>query len=210
MDFLAKAEILDFQKAREEVLQAQADLRAPRTNEALDHLRTAWNLLEGIRFYQNLLPEGRSRSGRVEALRKTVKLGNLKSGWKHSRSFGDVAEDLRAYLEIEDSPGALGELETLLKARDLIDDKARSGVQDLDRLTFRLALRFKQNRFREVVQSGQVLTQSFLVSPMINGSVSAGCSKSSAKPARSSTICMNRTRSSSGRSRWAFRMSGFG
>jgi hypothetical protein len=30
---------------------------------------------------------------------------------------------------------------------------------------FRFALRFKQNRFREVVQAGQVLTQSFLVVP---------------------------------------------
>jgi tetratricopeptide (TPR) repeat protein len=165
LDFLAKAEILDLQKAREEVLQAQADLRTRRSNEALDRLRTAWNLLEGIRFYQNLLPKAGLDPVEWKALRKTVKLGILKVRLETSRSLVDVAEDLRAYLEIEDSPGALGELETLLKARDLIDDKARSGVQDLDRLTFRLALRFKQNRFREVVQTGQALTQSFLVVP---------------------------------------------
>jgi hypothetical protein len=133
--------------------------------EDLGHLRTAWNLLEGIRFYQNLLPEAGLDPVEWKVLRKTVKLGILKVRLESSRSLGDVAEDLRAYLEIEDSPGALGELETLLKARDLIDDKARSGVQDLDRLTFRLALRFKQNRFREVVQTGQILIHSFLVVP---------------------------------------------
>jgi hypothetical protein len=165
LNLLGKSEILDFRTAREEVLAAQVDLRAPRPNEALDHLRTAWNLLEGIRFYQNLLLKADIDPVEWKALRKTVRLGILKARLETTRSLGEVAEDLRAYLEIEDSPGALGELESLLKARDLIDDKARSGVQDLDRLMFRFALRFKQNRFREVVQAGQVLTQSFLVVP---------------------------------------------
>jgi len=165
LKFLGKSEILDFQKAREEVLAAHVDLRAPRPNEALDHLRTAWNLLERIRFYQNLILQADIDPVEWKALRKTVKLGILKARLETSRSLSEVADDLRAYLEIEDGPGALGELESLLKARDLIDDKARSGVQDLDRLKLRLALRFKQNRFREVVQAGQVLTQSFLVVP---------------------------------------------
>jgi hypothetical protein len=115
LNLLGKSEILDFRTAREEVLAAQVDLRAPRPNEALDHLRTAWNLLEGIRFYQNLLLKADIDPVEWKALRKTVRLGILKARLETTRSLGEVAEDLRAYLEIEDSPGALGELESTIR-----------------------------------------------------------------------------------------------
>jgi hypothetical protein len=165
VDLLGKAESLEFLRARDEVREAQIDLRTPRPKEALDRLRAAEKLLEGIRFYQAFLPKAEIDPAEWKTLRKAVKLGVVKARLETTRALGDVAGDLRAYLEIEDSLAALTELETLLKARGLLDEQTRSGNLDIDRLSLRLALYFKQHRWREVVQTGQALTQSLLVVP---------------------------------------------
>jgi len=161
--FLAEAEHLDFRAAAEESQAGQIAYHAPRRDEALGHYRAAQRLLDGIRFYQRLAPEAKEiPAGEFLALEKAVKLGILKCRLDETTNPPGLYEDFRAYVDIEENIGALGELETLLRSRGLVEDRSRTGFLDFDRQSFSIELGFRQNRFREVVQTGQTLRQNLM------------------------------------------------
>ncbi len=166
LDFLARAEGLELKEAARAAQRGLSERNARRPGEALRHFRDAAKLLEGIRFYVNLTVEKDTLNpDEYQALQKSVRLGILKCLLDTSAEPKDILDDFRAYLKVEDSLGAIGELETLFKAREIIDTQTRSGFIDLVRLSLNLELNFKQNRYREVVEIGQSLSQSLLVVP---------------------------------------------
>ncbi|MCX6565558.1 MAG: hypothetical protein NTW38_03910 [Candidatus Aminicenantes bacterium] len=164
LGFLAEAELIDFRTASEEAQAGRIAYHAPRTDEALEHYRVAQRLLDGIRFYQQLSPDEKEiASADFRELDKAVKLGILKCRIETAPDPKIFYDDFRAYVDVEDSLGAIGELESLLKSKGLVEDRSRTGFLDFDRLNLSIELSFKQNRFREVVQTGQALRQNLLV-----------------------------------------------
>ncbi|MHB8054915.1 MAG: hypothetical protein ACYDH3_06665 [Candidatus Aminicenantales bacterium] len=162
----ARAEAYDFRQASEEAQIGLGDIQALRPVEALEHYRQADRLMDGIRFTQDLLPrEGDISPDEFAKLRKAVKFGILKSRVETIPEPKNYFDDFRAYMEVEDSIAAIGDLESLLKTRGVIDDRASAGFLDFARLNFKLFLNFKQNRFRDVVQTGEALSQNLLVVP---------------------------------------------
>ena len=150
-------------------VQAQAGLiasHAPRPDESIQHYRAARTLLEGIRFYQRLSPKTEPvPAEEYGKLAKAVHLGILKSRLAAGADLRAVHDDFRKALDAEDGVGAAAELESLFKSREMVEDRSRSGLLDIERLGVSMELAFKQNRFREVVQTGQTLRQNLLVVP---------------------------------------------
>jgi len=166
LDFLAQAENLDLKEAGSELRAGNNERNARRPAEALGRFRAAQRLLAGIRFYQNLAPRKKAMNpDEYGTLRKSVQLGILKCLLDASAEPKDLLDDFRAYLEAEDSVGAVGELESLLRARGIVETQSRAGFIDLVRLSLSLELNFKQSRYREIVQTGQDLSQNLLVVP---------------------------------------------
>ncbi len=166
LDFLARAEGLDLKTAADDFQAGLSERNARRPAEALRYFRDAARLLDGICFFMNLTPEKNAlNQDEYHSLRKSVRLGILKCLLDTSAEPKDLLDDFRAYLEVEDSIGAVAELESLFKARGVIDAQARTGFIDFIRLSLGLELSFKQNRYREVGQMGQSLSQNLLVVP---------------------------------------------
>ena len=78
----------------------------------------------------------------------------------------DLAQDeLRAYLEVEESSSSFARVETFLRERGLIEASRGGAVVDFGRYAVELLLDFKQNRYRQVVQAGQSLARSIIHVP---------------------------------------------
>jgi len=167
LTFLAEAERLDFRTASGEETEGRLALRTARPDEALQKYRAAKERLEGIRFYQSLAPDVRPVPEKeYRDLTRAVRLGILECRLAAAEPDPKVIlDDVRVYLEAEDGVGAVADLESLLETRGLIEKGSRPGFLDFDRLSLSMELAFKQNKFREVVLTGQTLKQNLLVVP---------------------------------------------
>ncbi|MEN6309977.1 MAG: hypothetical protein ABFD80_00395 [Acidobacteriota bacterium] len=164
---LAKAESLDFRRARAEFDQGQRSLDYGQIEEAADRGRTAIGLLESIAFYQTLGRETLIDAGEFAELRKKTYLLAAKCQIEKTRSLQDPDHYLETYLAIEDEPLAVGELEKYLVERGLIEseESSVSRPRDLRTLAFELSLDFKQNRYRDITAAGESLEKSAIVIP---------------------------------------------
>ncbi len=162
---LARAETLEFGRAREDLARGQSDFRASRFREAEAHFRSGLALAKGIRFYQKL--DGRAAIDATEFgdLQRSLLLGIARSRIETVRVPGEAFDDLRAYLEVEDSAGSVGEVEKSLRERRLIGAGLDAGGKDLRLLAFEMAMAFRQNRFREITEAGRALEAGVLLVP---------------------------------------------
>jgi tetratricopeptide (TPR) repeat protein len=161
--FRARADVLDFQTARDEFAAGQTDIGRLRLDQARAHFRDGLAALDRIVFAQNLI--GQDSIDRLEFrdLAKSLRLGLAKCALEETRKLDGALENLTAYLDLEDSTTAVGELEMFLKERNIIEGKTGIGVQDFNRFFIEVLLGFKQNRFREIIQAGVSLERSLLV-----------------------------------------------
>jgi tetratricopeptide (TPR) repeat protein len=164
---LARAEHLEFLRAKNDLLRGQRALDYFQGDEGTALLRSCLRSLDSLRFYQalaglDLIDRDEFRTVRLTALRALVEDRLERTG-----SLDDPDGALARYLELEDRLQALGDLESLLKDRGLLGEAggpaARAG--DLRALAFRMTLDFKQNRYRDIVRTGEMLSSSFLVIP---------------------------------------------
>jgi hypothetical protein len=163
--FLARADALDFRTARDELAAGQTDIGKLRLEDARAHFRAGREALGRIVFAQNLI--GESSIDRLEflGLAKSLRLGLAKCALEETRRLDDAYEDLVAYLNLEDASAAIGELETFLKERNIVEGKTDVQVRDFNRFFLEVLIGFKQNRFREIIQAGTSLERSLLVIP---------------------------------------------
>jgi tetratricopeptide (TPR) repeat protein len=164
---LARAESLDFVKARSELDQGTRSFENFQGEEAAAHLSTCLRLLESISFYQTLGGEKLIDPGEFAELRKAAYLVLAKSHVEKTRSLADPDHDLETYLELEDQPLAVGEFEKFLAERGLTGNEgaAESRPKDLSALAFELGLDFKQNRYRDITKAGELLEKSTVIIP---------------------------------------------
>jgi tetratricopeptide (TPR) repeat protein len=162
---LSRAEGLEFQKVKNEISAGQNALSALRVKDASARFRSVLAVLQNIHFYQDLA--GQSLIDRLEfknAL-KNASLALAKSKIEETRRIEEALPDLRSYLELEDQLSGAGDLEKFLRERGLLEDRSGLMTKNLSLFSFELFLAYKQNRYRDVVQSGQALESSVLVIP---------------------------------------------
>ena len=165
IEALIRAENQDFERARAAAAAGRSEFRAHKLREAEAQFRGGRDLLQGIRFYQALSGRPGFEPGDFNALRAAVSLGLLQTRMETARSLDEILPDALAFLDDEESSGAIGELERWLKERRFIDDRLDASGKDLRRLAFEMKLCFQQNRYREITEAGQALESGVLMVP---------------------------------------------
>jgi tetratricopeptide (TPR) repeat protein len=161
---LARAEALDVAAARAELDRGRRAADEFRMAEAAEHAAAALKAMEPVRFYQALGGRKLFEPKDFEGLRKGARRLLAMSRIEETRSLSDPDGALAAYLAVEDDFTALGEFETFLKERGLLEgDEEASPFRDLRSLGFRLNLDFKLNRYRDIARIGGLLASSSLV-----------------------------------------------
>jgi len=164
--YLAKAERLEFLAAQSVFDAGEHAHFYYRLKEAQDRFKNCLNILDKIRFYQDLsIPQNLINLSEYKRLRKLALLNLTKSLLEQGQELKDVDVYLWEYLEKEDRVLDIGELESYLKSRGLIGGPEGSSFNDLDRLSFELYFSFRQGRFRDNMSKGRNLLKSLISVP---------------------------------------------
>jgi len=162
---LSRAEALEFERAKGEYRTGLREFQFFRLDQAFKHFRACMQLLNNIRFYQNFAQTQLIDHSEFARLKKSVILNTAKC-LIEKRENPDCAMDyLLSYLSLERAPGVVDELVSYLKIRHVVKDDENAALDDLSKLSFRLLLDFKRNRYREIMKVGKRLRQSFLAVP---------------------------------------------
>jgi len=164
--YLAKAEHLEFQRAQEIFDAGEHAYFYNRLKEAQDLFKSCLNILDKIHFYQDLLS---SKSPidlpEYSKLRGLTLLNLVKVLLEQGQELKNVGGYLWNYLDKEERVVPIGELESYLRERGLVGQSGDSSFVDLDNLSLRLFLSFKQGRFKENMSIGRNLLDRFVVVP---------------------------------------------
>ncbi len=164
-NILAKAEFMEFERAKSQYRSGENAFLYFRWNESIKHFKSCLDTLKRIDFYQNLTHQKLIDISEYYNLNKSVRLNLAKCLIEEGKELKEAEEYLRMYLGVEDKVAAIGELESYLRDKGLIEDKLEENFNDLNRLAFQVFLYFKQNRYRQIMKAGQVLRESFVVVP---------------------------------------------
>jgi tetratricopeptide (TPR) repeat protein len=162
---LAKAEHLDFLRAKSELDLGRREAEAFRAAEASSRYAAALDALAGIRFYQRLGGRELIDPAEFSEVRKTALCLRAMGRVEETRSLADDDGAIAAYLAAEDQVAALGEFEDFIKQRGLLGEgpAADPPLKDLPTLAFRMALDFEQSRYRDIVRTGGLLASSSII-----------------------------------------------
>ncbi|MBM3311360.1 MAG: hypothetical protein FJY80_07615 [Candidatus Aminicenantes bacterium] len=165
LEYLSRAEALDYAHAKGEFQTGEQLLRSFGSAEAEGRFREARTDLERIAFTQDLA--GPSMIDPVEyrnlfnAVLRELALCRI----DQTRKVDVAQDDLRSYLEAEESSASVARVETFLRERGLIEAGRGGVVADFGRYAVELLIDLKQSRYRQVVQAGQSLARSILHVP---------------------------------------------
>jgi len=164
---LARAELLDFSEARNELELGQRKFDYLDTEEAGARGSSCLKRLDSIHFYQDLVGEELISPKESAQVRKAAYLLLAKAQIDQTRTLADPDGFLAAYLALEDQPLAVGEFEKFLSERGLLGGgpDASSRPTDLRVMALELELDFKQNRYRDITRMGETLEKSPLIIP---------------------------------------------
>jgi hypothetical protein len=162
---MARAEGLEFERARREFEQGDRMFRFYRFEDAFNRYQWCLGTLKGIRFYQDLAGERTIEPAEHAALLKATYLSMAKCRLEAGKPFEEALPFLRSYVDAEDEVAVLGDLEAFLRERGLIEESLTAGAKDFRLFAFHLLLAFKQNRYRDVVQVGMDMQRGVLVVP---------------------------------------------
>jgi tetratricopeptide (TPR) repeat protein len=153
--YLAKAELLEFEAASEELRSAENALSYLRIEQASELLQFCLNGLRKIRFYQDLTREILIDPEEYRNTLRSCWLNLAKCGIEAGQGLKDVQAYLENYLALEDRVSSVNELEVYLIERGLIEERNVGNSDDPDKTAFRLGLFFKKNRYQDIVQWGR-------------------------------------------------------
>ena len=162
---LAKAEYLEFEKAKKEYKSGENEFMYLRVRKASKHFKSCLDMLERIKFYQSLTDRKLIEPSEFNALKKQVCLKLAKCHLKEGRGLNDVEGYLRSYLALEGSAATVGDLESNLRSLALIGTKLDDSLDNLDRLSFHILLYFRQNRYWDIMKLGDLLQKGYILVP---------------------------------------------
>jgi hypothetical protein len=163
--FLARAELLEYERAKHEFDLGEREFQYYRLREASRHFKESLRTLDRLALYQNLTGENLINIEEFKNLKKSVCLSLAKCLMEGDREFKEALIYLREYLALEDRVSSIGELESYLQWQSLIKEDLKASFDDLGLLSFQTLLYFKQNRYRDIIRAGRLLKQSFVVIP---------------------------------------------
>ncbi len=164
---LAKAELLDFEKAKRDLEQGEREYEYFQSEEAPGRFASCLAALKSVVFYQALSGESLIDPAEFAGVRKAATLLLVKAQIDRTRTLDDPDGLIASYLDMEDQTAALGEFEKFLRDRGLLENPGEVAglAKDLDVLALRLTLDFKQNRYRDITRTSEQLRGSVLIIP---------------------------------------------
>ena len=162
---LAKTEGLDFERAKREAELGSRAFQFYQFGDAFNRFQSGLTILKRIRFYQDLAGEKTFDPTEYRNQLKTAYLNMAKCRLEEGRPFEEALPFLRSYVELEDEVAVLGDLETFLKERGIIEDNLAVGAKDFRLFAFHVMLAFKQSRFQDIIQVGVEMQRGVLVVP---------------------------------------------
>lgn len=162
---LCKVEFLEFQRAKEKYKEGEQEFFSYRMKEAFGHFHSCLNILERIKFYQDLTSQNLISRYEFNELKRATLLNSVKCQIELQKGLIETENYLLDYLSLEGREEAIKKLENYLKKRQLISDKIESSFNDLYRLYFQLLLCFNQSQYKDIMRVGRKLKQSFVVVP---------------------------------------------
>ena len=162
---IAKAEYLEFGKAKAEYDAGENALFYYRAADSAGHFQTCLEWLGNIRFTQDITGQRLIDPDDYMNLKKSVHLNLAKARIEQGSSLKDVETDLESYLEIENRSAAVGELESYLLEKGLAFKNPEKHIDDLETLEFQLRLYFHQSRYGEIIRIGRIFVQNVIVVP---------------------------------------------
>ncbi len=163
--YLAKAEQLEFERAKDEYISGEREFQYYRLKEASQNFLSSLRRLERTSFYQDLVGQDWINVEEFLELKKSVYLNLAKCYLEEEQDVKQAKNYFLSYLALEDEVAAVGELESFLRSRGHIRDGFGERFDDLGNLFFQALLYFKQNRYRDIMKLGRFLEQSFVVVP---------------------------------------------
>ncbi len=163
--YLAKAEFLEFEKAKEEFDLGENEYFYFRLQEAFNHFRSCLGILKQLKFYHFLAQNSPIDHSEFNELQKSASLNLAKCQIEKGEKFEEIEKYLQNYLRLENQLSDLGDFESYLKNRDFIGQELEESFSDLDHLYFEILLYYKQDRYREIMRAGRLLEKSYVVIP---------------------------------------------
>ncbi len=163
--YLAKAEFLEFEKAKEEFDLGKNEYFYFRMQGASNHFRSCLGILKKLKFYHFLAQNSPIDHLEFNELQKSASLNLVKCQIEKGEKFEEIEKYLQNYLRLENQLSDLGDFESYLKNRDFIRQELEESFSDLDHLYFEILLYYKQGRYREIMRAGRLLEKSYVVIP---------------------------------------------
>jgi len=163
--YLAKAEFLEFEKAKEEFDLGANEYFYFRMQEAFNHFRSCLGILKKLKFYHFLAQNSPIHHSEFNKLQKSASLNLAKCQIEKGEKFEEIEKYLQNYLRLENQLSDLSDFESYLKNRDFIGQELEESFSDLDHLYFEILLYYKQGRYREIMRAGRLLEKSYVVIP---------------------------------------------
>lgn len=160
---MARAEYLDFIRAKEEYRIGESNLQFSQIEDALKHLQLSRNMLHNIQFYQDFTGDKLIDHEEYRSLWYVSGLYLAKAKIEDGAELKDVEQDILDYVEFETSMQQLDVLISYLQDKNIIDRSPEQGFSDLDKTAFHLKLLFSQNRYRDIIRIGKSLQESLIV-----------------------------------------------
>jgi len=160
---LARAEYLDFIRAKEEYRIGESNLQFMQIEDALKHLQLSRNMLRNIQFYQDFTGDKLIDHEEYRSLWYLSGLYLAKAKIEDGAELKEVEQNILDYVQFETSMQQLDVLISYLQDKNIIERSPEQGFSDLDKTAFHLKLLFSQNRYRDIIRIGKSLQESLLV-----------------------------------------------
>ena len=162
---LAKAESLEYEKAKAEFMAGERNSQSQKLNQALSNFRKSLRILESIKFYQNLSNQNLIDVSEFRNTKKALYLKLTESLIQKTGNLREAAVYLKPYLEMEEDATGLADLELFLRSRNLLHAELSTFYNDFMSFYSKIVIDYKLNRFREVIDEGKRFKDNFISPP---------------------------------------------
>ncbi|MFC2161166.1 hypothetical protein ACFLRX_05885 [Acidobacteriota bacterium] len=158
---MAQAEYLDYINAKNTLTDGERQVQLQNTEQAINLFLRSIKTIENVRFYQNLTGKTLIDISEYFDYKRTLYL-NLTE--RLIIKYGDLEEAepyLRKYLDMQTSAAEIGDLEILLKDKNLLRAEPETYINDLFPYYVKVLIDYKLNRYRDIIEGGKNLKDRF-------------------------------------------------
>jgi hypothetical protein len=164
-ELLAKAEFIEFERAKLNFQLGENDFFYYRLDAAAERFSACIRILDRIKFYQHLSDQMLFDDIEYVQLKKNCYMNLIKCKLESGQGLGEIEKLLNDYLILEDRVADVARFESYLVDRGYISGALGERFDDLSHLYIQLAISFKQSRYVEIMRVGRLFRQSLVVVP---------------------------------------------